>query len=60
LFLCAAHVVHLPKRKHEHQAKNTQFQPNSHDFPLLLGNVSLIIDSLDYQVILTLMPVILS
>jgi hypothetical protein len=30
LFLRLAHVVHLPKGKYEHQAKNAQFQPNSH------------------------------
>nr|AAX48210.1 hypothetical protein DelRiverFos06H03.29 [uncultured proteobacterium DelRiverFos06H03] len=26
-----AHVVHLPKSKHEHQPKNSQLQPDSHD-----------------------------
>jgi hypothetical protein len=31
LFLRFAHIVHLPKSEHEHQTKDTQFQPNSHE-----------------------------
>jgi len=55
LFLCTAHVVHLPKGKNKNQSKNAQFQPDPHGatFPF----VSVEIDSLDYQVILTVMPV---